>query len=182
MGTASNAPNNAVGPNPEHSTIVTPSYRQTYADRWLNDGLTVVGQGTNGADMLDRAIYPVPGSCGRSEDTYDNVVNSSPYEGAFVANISGPVRAIRSHIGANSFTYTVQTEYFYPGREDTTIELRGHGGLPCVRELRRLHDQPHRHDLLRQREHERADRRCRRRSHAHHPDHPDAAGRRCGNW
>ena len=131
MGTASNAPNNAIGPNPEHSTIVTPSYRQTYADRWLNDGLTVVGQGANGADMLDRAIYPVPGSCGRNEDTYDNVVNSSPYEGAFVANISGPVRAIRSHIGANSFTYTVQTEYFYPGREDTTIELRGHGGLPA---------------------------------------------------
>jgi hypothetical protein len=131
MGTASNAPNNVAGPNPEHSTIVTSAYRQNYSDRWLNDGLTIIGQGANGSDLLDRAIYPVPGSCGRNEDTYDNVVSSSPYEGAFIANISGPVRAIRSHIGANSYTYTVQTEYFYPGREDSVINLRGHAGLPA---------------------------------------------------
>ena len=44
--------------------------------------------------------------------------------------MSGPVRAIRSHIGANSFVYTVQTELFYPRRQDTVIELQGHGGLP----------------------------------------------------
>jgi hypothetical protein len=130
MGTASNAPNNVAGPNPEHSTIVTPDYRQTYADRWLNDSLTIKSQGSNGQDLLDRAIYPVPGSCGRNEDTYDDVVASLPYEGAFIANISGPVRAIRSHIGANSYTYTAQTEYFYPGREDSVINLRGHAGLP----------------------------------------------------
>ena len=131
MGSASNPPNKLPGPNPEHSTIVTPTYRQTYADRWLNDGLTIVGQGANGADLLDRAIYPVPAGCGRNEDTYDNAVPASPYSGAFVVNVSGPVRAIRSHIGANSFTYAVQTEFFYPNREDTVIELRGHAGLPA---------------------------------------------------
>jgi hypothetical protein len=131
MGTASNAPNNVAGANPEHSTIVAPGYHETYNDRWVNDGLTINAPGASGADLLDRAIYPVPNAgCARSEDTYDDVVPSSPYEGAFIANISGPVRAIRSHIGANSFTYTTQTEYFYPNREDSTIDLRGHAGLP----------------------------------------------------
>jgi hypothetical protein len=131
MGTISNPPNNQVGPNPEHSVITTQTYKQTYADRWLNDSLAVTGSGGSGADLLDRAIYPVVNAgCSRNEDTYDNKVSSSPYEGAFITNVSGPVRAIRSHIGANSFTYTVQTELFYPFREDTVIELRGHGGLP----------------------------------------------------
>ena len=117
MGVASNAPNNLAGPNPERSTIATPAYRQTYADRWLNDSLAVTGSGSSGADLLDRAIYPVVNAgCARNEDTYDNTVSASPYEGAFITNVSGPVRAIRSHIGANSFLYTVQTEFFYPGR------------------------------------------------------------------
>lgn len=132
MGTASNPPNNQIGPNPEQSTITTPTYRQTYADRWLNDGLTVSASGSSGADLLDRAIYPVVNAgCARNENTYDDDhVMASPYEGAFITNVSGPVRAIRSHIGANSFMYTVQTEVFYPRREDTVIELRGHAGLP----------------------------------------------------
>ena len=51
-------------------------------------------------------------------------------EGAFIANISGPVRAIRSYIGANSYKYTVATDIFYPNREDSKVELRGHSGLP----------------------------------------------------
>jgi hypothetical protein len=45
-------------------------------------------------------------------------------------NISGPVRAIRSYIGANSYKYTVNTDLFYPDREDSVTELRGHAGLP----------------------------------------------------
>ena len=67
--------------------------------------------------------------CGSSEDTFDGGANN-PGEGAFVVNISGPVRAIRSYIGANSYMYTVNTDIFYPGREDTVTELRGHAGLP----------------------------------------------------
>src|SRR5581483_4932699 len=33
-------------------------------------------------------------------------------------------------IGANSYLYTVNTDLFYPDREDTVTELRGHAGLP----------------------------------------------------
>jgi len=131
MGTASNPPNNQLGPNPEHSEVTTSRYRISYADRWLNDGLVIREGGGSGADLLDRAQWPVPNAgCARNEDTYDLRSPTSPYEAAFIVNVSGPVRAIRSHIGANSFTYTVQTDLFYPRRQDTVIQLQGHGGLP----------------------------------------------------
>ena len=45
-------------------------------------------------------------------------------------NISGPVRAIRSYLGANSYLYTVNTHLFYPDREDLVTDVRGHAGLP----------------------------------------------------
>ena len=54
MGTASLAPNNTWGFNPEHSTVVTPSYRETLGDRWLNNGLAI----TDG--RLDRRRHPRP--------------------------------------------------------------------------------------------------------------------------
>ncbi len=53
-------------------------------------------------------------------------MSSSPYEGAFIVNISGPVRAIRSYIGANSGTYTASTDVFYPSREDSVTQLQVH--------------------------------------------------------
>ena len=129
MGTGSLAPNNTWGFNAEHSTVTAPSYRQTFGDRWLNNGLAITEIGANGANILERTHYYVTNTCGRSEDTFDGGANN-PGEGAFVANISGPVRAIRSYIGANSYTYTVNTDIFYPHREDTVTELRGHAGLP----------------------------------------------------
>ena len=129
MGTGSLAPNNTWGFNPEHSTVTTPSYRMTFGDRWLNDGLAITQGGAPGTNILERTHYYVTGTCGRSEDTFDGGANN-PGEGAFVANISGPVRAIRSYIGANSYKYTVNTDVFYPDRQDTVTELRGHAGLP----------------------------------------------------
>ncbi len=129
MGTGSLAPNNTWGFNPEHSTVTTPSYKETFADRWLNDGLRMTTGGATGVDVLDRAHYYATAGCARSEDTFDGGADN-PGEGAFVANISGPVRAIRSYIGANSYKWTVNTDVFYPGRQDTVTELRGHAGLP----------------------------------------------------
>jgi hypothetical protein len=115
-------PNKSLGPNPEHSTISTSSYSLSYGDRWLNNGLTMFG----GANILERGRVQFPGSCGRSEDTFDDQIAAVPYEGAFIVNISGPVRAIRSYIGANSGQYTVDTDIFYPRREDSTVDLRVH--------------------------------------------------------
>lgn len=121
-------PNNSWGFNPEDSTIQTPFYTQNYADRWLNDALTMPGVGSSGSDLLDRSKYfATSQGCSRTEDTFDGADTG---EGAFVVNIVGPVRAIRSYLGANSFKFTAATDVFYPRREDTTIELRGHAGMP----------------------------------------------------
>jgi hypothetical protein len=127
MGASANPPNNSILPNPEHSSVVTPSYSLTFGDRWLNNGLAMTTQGATGANILERGrVQLVPSTCGRSEDTFDNVIPSSPYEAGFIVNLSGPVRAIRSSMGANSGQYTVTTDVFYPQRQDSTVDLRVH--------------------------------------------------------
>ena len=128
IGPSALSPNNANGPNPEHSTVSTPFYNEGFTDRWLNDALSINQAPTPGVDLLDRTKYfATKVACGRTEDTFDATLN---YTGEFVANISGPVRAIRSVMGANSFTYIVLTDTFYPNRQDSVIELRGHVGMP----------------------------------------------------
>jgi hypothetical protein len=114
------------GPNPETSAVTTSFYTRAFHDRWLDDGLTVKSGGKNGPDIVDRhkALF-APGNCVRSEDTFD------AGEGAFLANINGPVRAIRSYIGANSGPYTERTHIFYAQREDIVTDLRVHQ-IPSV--------------------------------------------------
>ena len=51
--------------------------------------------------------------------------------GAFVANIDGPVRAIRAYIGANSGPLTQRTHLMYRDREDIVTDLRVHA-IPAV--------------------------------------------------
>ena len=114
------------GPNPEDSTVTTASYTQHFSDRWADDALKMTGQGASGVDILDRhKDLFAPGNCGRSEDTFD------AGEGAFIANKSGPVRAIRSYVGANSGPLTERQHIFYARREDITTFLRVHA-IPGV--------------------------------------------------
>jgi hypothetical protein len=109
------------GPNPENTTVTTPYYVDHFSDRWLNDQLKVKAGNASEADILDRAKALLgPGSCGRSEDTFDDA------EGAFIANRAGPVRAIRSYIGANSGPLTQREHIFYEQREDIRTFLRVH--------------------------------------------------------
>ena len=49
-----------------------------------------------------------------------------PAEGAFIANIDGPVQAIRSYLGANSGPLTQRDHHFYDRREDIVTQLRVH--------------------------------------------------------
>ena len=64
--------------------------------RPLDDARCRSPRAASGADILDRhkSLF-APGNCVRSVDTFSNG------EGAFIANKNGPVRAIRSYIGAN---------------------------------------------------------------------------------
>jgi hypothetical protein len=109
------------GPNPEDTTIATPYYLDHFSDRWLNDQLRIRAGNASEADILDRAkVLLGPGNCGRSEDTFDDA------EGAFIANRVGPVRAIRSYIGANSGPLSQRDHIFYAQREDIRTFLRVH--------------------------------------------------------
>jgi hypothetical protein len=111
----------ADGPNPENTTVSTPYYVDHFSDRWLNDQLKVKAGDATEVDIIDRAKATLgPGNCGRSEDTFDDA------EGAFVANKVGPVRAIRSYIGANSGPLTQREHVFYEQRQDIRTFLRVH--------------------------------------------------------
>jgi hypothetical protein len=130
------------GPNPESSYVVTPYYRRGFADRWIDDTLEI-DTGTNNAMMnlySNHSSSLEPGSCGRSEYTFSGedtlgrpstVCNplSTPLpqsEGAFVTNIAGPIRAIRSYMGCNSGPLTQRTNIFYEQMEMDYIYLRIH--------------------------------------------------------
>ncbi len=111
----------AAGPNPETSTIDTETYSIGFSDRWYYDALAIKAPGASGVDILDGFKFTFgPTSCGRSEATFNAA------EGAFVANIDGPVRAIRSYVGANSGPLTERTHIFYSDRHQLTTDLRVH--------------------------------------------------------
>lgn len=119
------------GPNPENSLVTGATYKHHFSDRWASDALSVTAPGATGVDILDRhkALFS-PGYCGRSEDTFDIPIAGS-VEGAFVTSKVGPVRAIRSHVGANSGPNTQRTHIFYDRREDIVTDLRVHA-IPSI--------------------------------------------------
>lgn len=112
----------ADGPNPETSTVTTDRYSIGFTDRWFETSWNVDG----GADLLDghKNVFAF-GYCGRSNATFNDA------EGAFVANLDGPVRAIRSYVGANSGPKTQRTHVFYRDHEETITDLRVHA-IPSI--------------------------------------------------
>ncbi|MFC2094928.1 hypothetical protein ACFLSW_00605 [Candidatus Bipolaricaulota bacterium] len=103
--------------NPENSIVRTSSYERHWSYRWTCDQLSLFG----GSNLVEREDYWIaPGSCGRHNGTFN------AQEGAIIANISGPVRAIRSVIGANSGPLVQLDRIFYAVREDTALYLRVH--------------------------------------------------------
>lgn len=119
------------GPNPEASRIATADYVAGFSDRWFFDQLAITDGSATGAELLDGYKFSFgPTSCGRSEASFngatDNYGTTTPGEGAFVANIDGPVRAIRAYVGANSGPLTERTHVFYRDRYTITTDLRVH--------------------------------------------------------
>lgn len=109
----------ADGPNPETSGASTAFYSVGFSDRWYFDQLRLSGGGA-GADILDGYKFNFPGTCGRSEATFNDA------EGAFIVNKDGPVRAIRSYVGANSGPNTQRTHFLYERRHEIVTDLRVH--------------------------------------------------------
>jgi hypothetical protein len=109
------------GPNPERSVVRTDAYEARFTDRWMDADWRIVRDGEAGPDLLDglKSRFSFD-TCVRSNVTYRDG------EGAFVANIDGPVRAIRSFVGANSGPLTQRTNVFYRSRQDLVTDLRVH--------------------------------------------------------
>ncbi len=109
----------ADGPNPESSSVTTDVYTVGLGDRWITDEWR--SHGGTGVDILDGHKNRFGfNTCGRSNATFADA------EGAFIANIDGPVRAIRSYIGANSGPLTQRTLVFYEDRYEAITDLRVH--------------------------------------------------------
>jgi hypothetical protein len=119
--------NIASGPNPENSRVTTANYTVHFADRWVEDELKVLAGNANEADILDRHKAGFADTCGRTEDTFKTGA------GAIIANKVGPVRAIRSYLGANSGTYTQRDHLMYESFTDTVTLLRVHA-IPPLRD------------------------------------------------
>ncbi len=119
--------NIGAGPNPENSSVTTGSYSMSFPDRWNVDVLSLTTPGSSGVDILDGHKAGFAGSCSRSEGTF------AAGAGAMIANKTGPVRAIRSYLGANSGTYTQRDHLMYETRVDVITYLRVHT-IPPLRD------------------------------------------------
>ncbi len=103
--------------NPEDSWIRTSVYERHWSYRWTCDRLALYG----GENLVEREDYWIaPGACVRHMGTFN------AQEGCFIANVSGPVRAIRSFLGANSGPSVQVDRIYYRAREDIAIYLRVH--------------------------------------------------------
>jgi len=109
--------------NPETSTVVTPNYQRGFTDRWTDNDIRITRGSATGVDILDRhddQLLSGEANCGRHQESFRNG------EGAFIVNKSGPVRAIRDFIGANSGPQVQRQHIFYESREDINTFLRVH--------------------------------------------------------
>ncbi len=105
----------------EDSTFASAHYTQHMAAPWTVDGLTLATSGSESPDLLDRLrVQFQPGDCERSEDSM------SWSQPDYLINRSGPVRALRGYIGANSGAFTQRVHILYAQRQDIVTDLRVH--------------------------------------------------------
>ncbi|MEM9888170.1 MAG: T9SS type A sorting domain-containing protein [Bacteroidota bacterium] len=91
------------GANPENSAIITDNYEIGFSRRWVEDVLKMK-MGNDNNDLLDRRqIFINRGRCTNTAATEERFSNS---EGAHIAAIDGPIRAIRSIMGTASGPFT----------------------------------------------------------------------------
>jgi hypothetical protein len=106
----------------DSTTVTTPFYTTQFSGRWVPEVLRVKTGEASEVDILDREkIQFYPGECSTNESDFD----SSP--DYVIAHRTGPVRAIRSIVGAASGQLTQRDRLFYQQREDTVTHLRVHG-------------------------------------------------------
>lgn len=114
------------GANAETSSFTSPYWRAGWSDMWLWDRFAWA----DGVDRLDRIrTQPSATDCKRTEKTF------SDGPGGFICNRSGPVRAIRAYMGANSGKYTTREHVMWERRHDLIDVSRVHavrGGISAL--------------------------------------------------
>lgn len=109
------------GPNPEETWYRSKYYERRFSDRWKTDRLRIKKGNASGENIIDMAkLMFAPGHCDRHVGTFNSGA------GCFAANKDGPVRSIRSYLGANSGMLTQRVHLFYESREDVHTHLRVH--------------------------------------------------------
>jgi len=107
--------------NPEKSVVSTSEYEIGFSQRSVEDLLRIKAGNANQKDILDRhQIFINENTCSRNEQIF------SDGKGVIVTNKVGPVRAIRSVMGAASGTFTEKIVRFTQYRADYTIHYRLH--------------------------------------------------------
>ncbi|MEM1000899.1 MAG: hypothetical protein AAGN35_27845, partial [Bacteroidota bacterium] len=121
--------------NLENSTISTNNYFLRFTGRWTESELKINAPGANGLDILDRhQAFITPTNCNRTEEVF------SATNGPIIATIDGPVRAIRSVMGAVSGAYVQLDIACSEHRVDYAFDYRLHtisggGGFHDVYDL-----------------------------------------------
>ncbi len=112
------------GLNPETTVITTSAYTWEFSAEWVSDVFRI-SAGDN-SDILDRhKNFFYDGFCGRHEDTF------SEAENAFICVKAGPIRVLRSYMGANSGPLTQRTHFFYESLHKIQTDLRVHS-IPAI--------------------------------------------------
>ncbi|MEM9886414.1 MAG: fibronectin type III domain-containing protein [Bacteroidota bacterium] len=109
------------GINPENTKIKTDNYEIGFQYRWVEDVLKITAGNANGQDILDRHQMTITlGGCDHNEDRFSSSL------GAIATAIDGPVRAIRSSLGANSGPYVQMTYHFTECKVEYAFNFRLH--------------------------------------------------------
>jgi hypothetical protein len=116
-----------LGVNLELSTASSNFYERTFSSRRRSEVMRITAPGASGVDILDREKRRIE-SDSELCISDDSEASSEEEEGAFIANKSGPVRGIRSHLGDGSGPATQKVRFFYERREDIVLYWRVHGG------------------------------------------------------
>ncbi|MEM7391587.1 MAG: hypothetical protein AAF492_04495, partial [Verrucomicrobiota bacterium] len=113
--------NLSAGPNPEDSIVKTAHYRTRFTDRWVRDEFVITSGDAGGIDILDLDRMASPTGRGHNETRWSE---DEEFGGAFVANIDGPIRAIRSYLGAGPAPLMQRQHIFYEQREEVALHHR----------------------------------------------------------
>jgi len=107
--------------NSENSYFKSSHYQRHFSENWNSDSVRIFSGDSSAEDLMARQEFQFGyNTCGRCVFTFKHGGTG------FIVNKVGPVRAIRSWVGANSGTITQRESVMYEQREELRTYLRVH--------------------------------------------------------